>query len=79
MEEKSVVHKSGGGLTALPRDVVQTHIFCHFSALELFKMRLISEEWDETIKKIWCHRVKDEMMEQVSAACHLDPLFGLTL
>ena len=43
-----------------------------FNSQELFKLRLVSSEWCDLIKTIWCQIVKDEMLAQVQ---NLDLLY----
>lgn len=43
-----------------------------FDSRELFRLRLVSSEWCESIKTVWCQVVKDEMLAQVQ---NLDLLY----
>jgi hypothetical protein len=49
----------------VPTQILQTKIFTHFNSVDLFRLRGVCGEWSDSIKVIWCHVVKDEMLEQV--------------
>lgn len=36
-----------------------------FDSKELFSLRAVCGEWSDAIKSVWCHTVKEEMLEQV--------------
>jgi hypothetical protein len=44
---------------------MQSKVFMHFTSIELFTLRAVCGEWSDSIKVIWCHIVKEEMLEQV--------------
>ena len=48
----------------LPPAVLQTKILGGwFNSKELFKLRAVCGEWSDAVKQIWCHTVKEEMLE----------------
>lgn len=39
----------------------------YFTSRELFYLRGVCGDWSDSIKLIWCHIVKEEMLEQVQS------------
>ena len=52
-------------LNDVPPAVLQTKILSYFTSKDLFLLRGVNGEWSDSIKVIWCHIVKEEMLEQV--------------
>jgi hypothetical protein len=63
-EEEEKTSNSVTTFKDVPLQILQAKIFQGwFSSKELFKLRQVCGEWSDTIKSVWCHTVKEEMLE----------------
>ena len=47
--------------------MLQTKVLNYFNSKDLFILRGVCGDWSDSIKLIWCHIVKEEMLEQVQS------------
>ena len=53
-------------ILSLPPAVLQTKVLGGwFNSKDLFLLRGVCGEWSDAVKVVWCHKVKEEMLEQV--------------
>lgn len=60
-EEKK---KKRSGYSFLPSHILRSHLFPYFTAVELFKLRLVSPTWKSIIAQMWHSIFKREMYTQ---------------
>ena len=58
------VGADGSRIQDLPPAILQTKVMGGwFNSRELFKLRGVCGEWSDAVKTVWCHQVKEEMLE----------------
>ncbi len=63
-EEEKTNESKVTSFKEVPTQILQAKIFQGwFSSKELFKLRQVCGEWSDNIKSVWCHTVKEEMLE----------------
>ena len=64
--EQRPVGPDGRRMQDLPPAVLATKVLgAWFSSRDLFRLRQVAGEWSDAVKSVWCHTVKEEMLEQV--------------